>query len=280
VNSPSELEDWFKQEDFGLDEGFGDDWEAAFQEEDPTLAAGEGLENESFMLLPGSSNPYQFTPPGEADLANLPNLDQEMEKATISRLHALPAMARSEEMADTRNTSWPLFKKSLAALPLVHRLVLGGSILGGLTIMAIFFMASTAPHQPAQWSKQEARISDEPPHGAFPVGTGQPENIRHKWEFKPFYLPVAAADSSEKIIFLEVDLTLLLVLAPDEEMPHAKKIFIRELIYQYFRQQSISTLRHYILARGEMNRNLLAWLREQWPGTSVETVIFTRYQLG
>jgi hypothetical protein len=280
ANRTSDLEDWLKkQEELGPDDDFGDDWESAFQMEDTCLAAGEGAERESLTLPLSPSNLYQFSPLGEADSAHPPDLDQEMEKATLSRHQVLPMPADHEKTAGTRNSIWQSFKKSIAARPLIHRLALGGSILGSLTVLAIFFLGSPAPQQLVQLLKQETGLSSKSSPSAPTVAIGQNENIRRKWDFKPFFLPVTAADSGEKLLFLEVDLTLMLVLAPDEEIPHAKKILIRELIYQYFRQQPLPILRHYALARGEMNRNLLAWLREQWPEASVETVIFKRYQL-
>jgi hypothetical protein len=278
VNKPSDLDDWLKQEEPGPDDGLGDDWESAFQAEDSTPPGGA----DDFFQHPGPSNPYQFTPPAEADLAHLPDLDQELARGTVSRRQppaAAAVQAEQTETAATRTSIRQSFTKALAALPLLHKLVLGATILAGILMMAVFLLTATAPPQPLKLPGQESRLADESPRDISPGAPGQIESTRRKWDFKPFFLPVAGADTGEKNIFLEVDITLLLVLAPAEEIPQAKKIFIRELIYQYFRQQPLATLRHYSLARGEMNRNLMTWLREQWPEAPVETVIFNRYQL-
>lgn len=84
--------------------------------------------------------------------------------------------------------------------------------------------------------------------------------------------------SDQPVTFVLVDITLIASL-DDQEDPPAEKIFVRDIIYQFFQNKPLEELRRFSLARGEMNKELRAWLLKQWPEAPIESIIFNQYHL-
>ncbi|MFW8600753.1 hypothetical protein ACOHYD_04660 [Desulfobacterota bacterium M19] len=98
-----------------------------------------------------------------------------------------------------------------------------------------------------------------------------------KWPLKSFFVAIPAANHTS--VVLTVDLTLFLQNSGKTVLPLSRKVFIRDLIYQFFRNQSLADLKHFTLARGILKRRLMAWIKKQWPGLPVSSISFDRYQL-
>jgi hypothetical protein len=272
VTKPTDPDDWLRQGEPGTKADPGEDWESAFasalQDEDLEPAPGN-CEPELFQFSPGKANPYQFTPPDEDDLAEIPDLDEE----------TAPTSTRPVPFAATGPDSEPT---TPAAEPPVHRsfslpgIAAGLCLLAGILALAILLLNST----PVFLRSGGVDEAQDPGQDLLPIAGGQNESKCRQWDFAPFFVPVAATDEAgARPFFLEVELAMLLVLAPDEEIPRERKILIRDLIYQFYRQQPLAMLRRYELARGEMSRDLLAWLSEHLPEAPVENIIFNRFQL-
>jgi hypothetical protein len=269
----SDSDDWLKsvEKSSDFDDGRGDDWESAFQAEEFMFSPGERERGGLFLDKTGPSTAYEFTPPDDGDLTDLPDLDQTAGKPAPA--HPGQPTAHPPVSLAVR---WRRLREGFSGLPLVHRLALGSTTL----LVALLILILLWP--PGRQSGPGAGAPAVMPPAFQTAAPEQPlpaENVRRKWQLAPFFLPVAAAEPLGKTTFLEVDLSLILVLTPEGELPESKKMFVRDLIYRYYQEQPLATLRHFSLARGEMNRTLLAWLREHWPEAPIETVVFARYQL-
>ena len=97
--------------------------------------------------------------------------------------------------------------------------------------------------------------------------------------FPAFIIPVNNPASDQPVTFVLVDITLIASLDEHEDPPAAKKIFVRDIIYQFFQNKPLDELRRFSLARGEMNKELRAWLMKQWPEAPIESIIFNQYHL-
>lgn len=278
ANSDSDDRNKAEGEARDFDEGLGDDWESAFQAEEFMFSPEEGEGDSFFLETTGPSTAYEFTPPDEHDLADLPDLDQDAGRAAPADPAEPAAEANTPLPEMPRAERWRRLRTSFSDLPLVHRIALGGiTLLVALLALVLLWPAERQP-APTAGPPAAGPMAAAPP--TLPAaGPSHPENIRRTWRLAPFILPVAADKPSKEPAFLEVDLSLVLVLATDGKLPMDKKIMVRDLIYRYYRQQPLARLRRFALAREEMNRSLLAWLRQHWPKAPIETVIFDRYQL-
>ncbi len=132
----------------------------------------------------------------------------------------------------------------------------------------------TAPaSQPAISLGGEDRPLELPP----PVET-PPDRQRRKIRLSGFMIDVAD-DHSAGPRYVAVDCSLVVRLEPEEEFPLARRYMVRDAIYQFYANRPYYELKRYALARGEMKRKLLAWLRKEWPDAPIETIIFHRYRL-
>jgi hypothetical protein len=267
ANSDSDDRIKTKDNPSDFDEGLGDDWESAFQAEDFMFSPDEE-EGDDFFQKVSSSTTYKFTPPGQSELAHLPDLDQKS-----------PPVGQNSTMGHPPGTSSAVRRrvrrKGFPGLPPVHPFILGGAALL-IALVALVLLWPTGRQSEPEVSRRPAPSTLGT---AKPEASGSPEGIRRKWQLASFILPVSATESTEKPTFLEVDLSLILVLPPGDELPRDKRFFVRDLIYRYYKDQPLSTLRRYALAREEMKRALLVWLRQHWPEAAIETVVFVRYQL-
>jgi hypothetical protein len=106
-----------------------------------------------------------------------------------------------------------------------------------------------------------------------------PGKVRKKWAFPAFIIPINNPASDQPVTFALVDITLIASLNDQEDPPAEKKIFVRDIIYQFFQNKPLEELRRFSLARGEMNKELRAWLLKQWPEAPIESIIFNQYHL-
>ena len=279
----SDSGDWVKTEEkpSDFDEGLGDDWESAFQAEEFMFSPGEGEGNGFFREKSGPSTAYEFTPPDDGELAGVPDLEQTPGKAapgaapasTSSGSQAAPTA--QQQAPGPTPSRWRRLQESFFTLPLVHRLALGGTTLLILLLTLVLLWPSPRRMEP---DSHQTAAPGTPRQAAMPEQPG-PADMHRDWQLTPFLLPVAASDPAGKTTFLEVDLSLVLALAPKDQLPEDKKLFVRDLIYRYYREQTPDTLRRFALVRGEMSRTLLAWLRKHWPEAPIKAVVFSKYQL-
>ena len=115
----------------------------------------------------------------------------------------------------------------------------------------------------------------EPPKETyFGLAVGQQSR---KWPLKSFFVAIPAANHTS--VVLTVDLTLFVQSAGKTALPVSREIFLRDLIYQFFRNQSLADLKRFTLARSILKHRLMAWIKKQWPGLPVLSISFNRYQL-
>lgn len=267
------------------DTDWGADWESAFQAEDDTFfttadeeffldeeptqaaapAADAALEKALAEAQPGSG--------GAAARPTLPSLDA---GALLGKLAALPTALLALPL-----TLW----QRLTALPIGTRvLVLALALFVPLTGITAYWLLST-PAPPPQLAGVPA--ASPPPGGgeAHPPAATEapppvPEKVRKKIALQGFLIPVRDEKSGGAMVFVQVDLTLHTLLGEEEELSPEKEAMARDIVYQFFTNHTLSELRRYQLARGELQRDLRAWLEKQWPDAPVESITFSRYQLG
>ena len=114
-----------------------------------------------------------------------------------------------------------------------------------------------------------------PPLPAGPVK----DNVMKKWAFPSFVFPVVSAEGDRKTTFFFIDITLIAALEQDQDLPDEKRKFVRELIYQFYSNRPLYELRRFSLARGEMGRKLLAWLKKEWPDNPIASIQFDTYRM-
>ncbi len=285
-----------------LDDDLKSDWESAFQAEDFMFAPQEG-EDDFFLgddtdFNSATSSPYEFTPPTETELANLPDLDEE--NAAPAARGAAPSKkavrtAAAPGLKGAFGRAAPLLR---AAALFLQRFSRRQQIIGAtaaVLLAAILFFLRPAPHHPASTVATAPTAAPAAPAtpGAPPAQTASagkattaaappakapPEKVRVKWPFPAFLIPAPSPPgTSQPASFVHVDITLVLLLPKDEDPPKEKELQLRDSIYQFFSNQPAAELRRYGLARGEMNHKLRAWLYKQWPDAPIETIVFTRY---
>lgn len=266
---------------------WGEDWESAFQAEDDAFFSDE--KDEDFFLEEnepsvaagdagqGSDSSLEKT------LSGIPDHDAAsgaqprkalLDAGAITALLLSGKTVAREQFA--RLQSFPVFVRiPLYALPL-------------LLITAVYFLSgtSTTPdlHQaaisPAEHPvSPDTKTSVEGPPGESQTSRLHSAKVRKKWAFPAFIIPVKNPASDQPTTFVLVDITLIASLDEQEDPPADKKIFVRDIIYQFFQNKPLDELRKYSLARGEMNRELRAWLQKQWPDAPIESIIFHQYSL-
>ena len=267
---------------------WGEDWESAFQAEDETFFS-EGKEEDFFLeekepTVTAGVGAQALDSSLEKTLAGIP--DQTVAasgKPAKSRVGAgpIPALFLSAKRAAQKQLD------RLHSFPLFVRIPLYGL---PLLLISLLFILSGTPKPPP--SLKTGSSPGQQPGGATgsPDGTetspkdGQasqlhPGKVQKKWGFPAFIIPVNNPASDQPVTFVLVDITLIAFLEAQEEPPAEKKIFVRDIIYQFFQNKPLEELRRFSLARGEMNRELRAWLLKQWPEAPIESIIFNQYHL-
>ena len=260
---------------------WGEYWESAFQAEDDAFFS-DGKEEEFFLE---ENEPTATAGVGANDL------DSSLEKTlsgipdhdAASVAHPGKALAGAGAITSlvlsgkkvvqeqlSRLQSFPIFVRiPLYALPFL--------------IIGIFFVLSDTL-KPTPPLLQTAPSPARHPGPAAPQAASQasqltPGKVREKWAFPAFIIPIKNPDSDQPVTFVLVDITLIASLNEQKDPPADKKIFVRDIIYQFFQNKPLDELRRFSLARGEMNRELHAWLLKQWPEAPIESIIFNQYHL-
>ncbi len=204
--------------------------------------------------------------------------------------------------------------KKIVSLPRLFKIALAAALLSALLLL-IFFLRPTAvpqkpvsslpviqPHPPREQSaaagspiiKQGGQLNQLKPT----VGVKQPvaqtappvaEPVKEadlgltagprsqKWHLNSFFVAIPAANHTS--VVLTVNLTLFVQSAGKTALSISREIFLRDLIYQFFRNQSLTDLKKFTLARSILKRRLMAWIKKQWPGLPLLSISFNRYQL-
>ncbi|MBU2539299.1 MAG: flagellar basal body-associated FliL family protein [Proteobacteria bacterium] len=270
---------------------WGEDWESAFQAEDDAFFS-DGKDEDFFLEENEPSVAAGDAGQGpdsslEKTLSGIPDHDAAsgtQPKKALLDVGAITALLLSGKTVAleqfTRLQSFPVFVRiPLYALPL-------------LFITALYFLigTSTTPdlHQaaisPAEHPGAAALSSGAKTGAESLTAESKPSRllagkVRKKWAFPAFIIPVKNSASDQPTTFVLVDITLIASLDEQEDPPADKKIFVRDIIYQFFQNKPLDELRKYSLARGEMNRELRAWLQKQWPDAPIESIIFHQYSL-
>jgi hypothetical protein len=264
---------------------WGEDWESAFQAEDDAFFS-DGKEEEFFLEENEPTVTAGLASKGldsslEATLSGIP--DQQITpgaqpKKLLAGAGAITALFLSAKTAAhkqfLRLQSFPIFVRiPLYALPFL--------------LIGILLVLTGAPPKPPPSLDQAASPAQHPGAAPGSAATGDANQasqlhlgkVRKKWAFPAFIIPVNNPDSDQPVTFVLVDITLIASLAEQEDPPADKKIFVRDIIYQFFQNKPLEELRHFSLARGEMNKELRAWLMKQWPEAPIESIIFNQYHL-
>lgn len=260
---------------------WGEDWESAFQAEDDAFFSSE--KDEDFFLEENEPTVTTGVAAQELDsslektLAGIPDqavaAGAQPAKKYLVGLAALTALFLS-----AKTTAQKQFAR-LQSFPIFIRLPLYG--LPFLLLVGIFFaLSSTSTPPPTATSVSR----DKATGAATPQEFGQasqlhPGKVRKKWGFPAFIIPVNNPAPDQPVTFVLVDITLIASLGEQEDPPADKKIFVRDIIYQFFQNKPLEELRRFSLARGEMNKELRAWLLKQWPEAPIESIIFNQYHL-
>lgn len=285
----------------GLDDDLGGDWESAFQAEDFMLSpedeaevfldkeAGPGSEDLDLasLLASDDSLPKHATPPPPAATA-AGEIPAEQHKKTVGLTSFLPA-ALIAILA--RYAGW------FQARPFYQKILLPGLVVGSvLCLCAVVFFRSTgqqlaeqqspAPAPPLattapadQQAQSDLAAPSSPQPSLQQADTpAAPGKNRKKWPMPAFFIAVQQKDSSESLL-VRIDLNLVLLLDPGSNIPEEKRAFVRDTIFQFFANRPPEELRRYSLARGEMIRNLDAWLQKEWPQNPIVSIMFDRYQV-
>ncbi len=289
------------------DENWGEDWESAFQAEDYMFSPEEG-EADSFFHT-DSEKPVDTDSPAPPT-SSTPDFSDETLAADETTV-ASPDAAMQPAAKTTGEKKSPAAKiitriKTLFTtirqrfLVKTYQQILTGvvPVVAGLIIAAIFMSSNSEEEfvttiEPDQQTQQEVQPKD---NSGQTLGTGVPpknslinetlpdefssesEQVRQKWLFSSFFIPAVAQNRQEKITFVSLDLTLVVLLEKGRKLQY-KKIFVRDLIYQFYLNQPLYELRRYSLARGEMVKKLHAWILKQWPEGSIHKIIINRYQI-
>jgi len=160
----------------------------------------------------------------------------------------------------------PIPQTELQQLPAIPEVVVGPQ-----SADTPLLLTTEHPTEPA------AITSDKLRHPA--PTTTEPHQERTKWPFPAFLIPTDIPSAGKGIIFVRLNLTLIANHSPTATMPPEKNIIVRELIYQFYKNQSPEELQRFTLARSDMSRQLLAWLQEQWPGNPVTYIQIDSYSL-
>lgn len=291
-------EDLSDSEDFSLEENdtdWGDAWESAFEAEEEAddssedatedfyLEDAEEVDDSSTTVIKSPDSDSQPTPPSGSNSAAI---------ATSSTSSGLVISLRIPPFF-TKLATWITYlKERYQSLQPKQKIILGGG--AALLFLAVAILIALSPeettlipqeqlNQPEELIANSSASVPTPPMDAIKKPDleiiDMPEKVRKKWTFPSFFIPVSSQEADKTITFVVIDITLLLLLDEGEEIPEAKKAFVRDIIYQFYINRPLYELRRFSLARGDMNRALRAWLEKQWPEGAIEAISFKRYLL-
>lgn len=267
------------------DTDWGADWESAFQAEDDAFFAPA---DEEFFLDEEAT--AKEAKPAAADAALEKALAEATAEAAAPRKPLLPSLSLAPLLGlfgkittlprlllPLPHTLWQRF----TALPIRGQLmVLGLALMVPLTAtVALWLLRAPEPHVTMSGTPPPPPLTEEA-KAALAGVPSVPEKVRKKLALNGFFIPVRDDKASGPLLFVQVDLTLNTLLGEEEELPPDKEAMARDIVYQFFANHNLAQLRRYQLARGDLQRDLRAWLDKQWPDAPVESITFTRYQLG
>ena len=278
---PPQSADQFASKETPADQdetNWGEDWESAFQAEDDAFFSSE--KDEDFFLEENEPTVTAGVAAQELDsslektLSGIPDqavaTDTQPAKKYLAGLTALFLSGKIVAQKQfARLQSFPLFIRiPVYACPL-------------LLLVGIFFaLSGTATPPPAAIPVSPGKaIGVATPQEFSQASQLHPGKVRKKWAFPAFIIPVNNPATDQPVTFVLVDITLIASLGEQEDPPADKKIFVRDIIYQFFQNKPLEELRRFSLARGEMNKELRAWLLKQWPEAPIESIIFNQYHL-
>jgi hypothetical protein len=274
----------------GDENDWGDDWESAFQAEDDMFFSDEGEDAEDEFFLDDDEETQGTGKDATGASKQSLKSTTEAQQAEIPGGAAPPSITAAFALLFNvikSATLKPLHR--LQALPFYFRFPAYGLL--ALLAIGIVFLVNQSPTPdndleklkatadsikdvPASMAPQQSQINE-----GLPLEQAIPEQIRKKWVFSSFFIPVRSQQKDQALTFVLVEITLVAVLDEKEELPTDKKPFVRDIIYQFYKNRPLEELHRFSLARGEMNRKLKSWLQKQWPDGPVESIIFTRYRL-
>ncbi len=276
-----------------IDDDLASDWESAFQADDFSFSPEDG--GDDFFLgdetefTSATSTSYDFTPPSEKELNDLPDLDEEaFAPQQEEALTDVAATTHKSTAATLPTRLASLYHSAKLRLQLLSR---KQQIVAGVAILALLLLPLLIPESgkdntvttestAVDVTAVEDSAPTEIPAEELPPPVEVHEKVRVKWKFPAFLIPAPQRkDTPRKTNFVQTDITLVLLLDEGEKPPADKELMVREIIYQFYSNQPLNTLRRFALARGDMNRALRAWIEKQWPHAPVEAIMFNRYQV-
>jgi len=258
---------------------WGEDWESAFQAEDDAFFSSE--KDEDFFLEENEPTVTAGVAAQELDSSlekTLAGIPDQAAAATaqpaqyLAGVAALTALFLAGKIAAQKQFA------RLQSFPIFIRIPLYGL---PLLLVGIVFALSRAfaPSPAAIPVSHDTATGAATPQEFSQTSQLHPGKVRKKWAFPAFIIPVNNPASEQPVTFVLVDITLIASLDEQEDPPSDKKIFVRDIIYQFFQNKPLEELRRFSLARGEMNKELRAWLLKQWPEAPIESIIFNQYHL-
>jgi hypothetical protein len=281
-----------------LDDDLGDDWESAFQAEDFIFS--EETDDEGFLPSNNGSNDIDLsalvegtvaqhssakekTPETEGTTEAPPQPSEATSTAPSSLSAALGTITALFLSLPGWYKSRPVLQKILIpSLPLVLVIVATGILFSNNTHQQLQNQA----RQPAPTTviatkaieKTMQPVAVAPiPKPAKKESIASERKFRKKWTLPSFF--IAAGESNNPSVFVSIDLTLILLLGPDKQLPEERLSYLRDSIFQFYRNRPAYELKHFALARGEMIRQLNNWLKKEWPDSPISTIMFTKYQV-
>lgn len=264
------------------DTDWGADWESAFQAEDEAFFAPA---DEEFFI---EEEPTKGTKPAAADAT----LEKALAEAQPAAPHKplLPSFSLAPlfeffgklvtlplQLLAQPRVLWQRF----TALPVRGQLmVIGLALAVPLTAtIALWLILAPGPEATSTGPPPPPPLTEEA-KAILATVPAVPEKAHKKLALNGFFIPVRDGKGNGPLLFVQIDLTLSTLLGEEEELPPDKEAMARDIIYQFFTNRTLAELRRYQLARGDLQRDLRAWLDKQWPDAPVEAITFTRYQLG
>lgn len=267
------------------EDDWGEDWESAFQAEEDMFFADANAGEEDFFIEEGDKTPA--TAASEQELSTALKKDLEGAPKAAAPLSSIAAAISftailailKEFMLQKLVLPAALLRtgrEKINALPLALRLA--AYITPALLVVAVLgSILMTRPPKPREGDHLSQERGQEQIVPEAPIVQVYPDQARNKWDFPGFIIPVEGEAGDKAISFLMVDITLIAILDQGQEPPPDKINFIRDSIYQFYLNRPQDELRHFSLARGEMNRKLKEWLLKQWPEAPIESIIINRY---
>jgi hypothetical protein len=257
---------------------WGEDWESAFQAEDDAFFSSE--KDEDFFLEENEPTVTAGVAAQELDSSlekTLAGIPDQAVTATAQPAKSLGGAAALTALFLSAKTAAQKQFARLQSFPIFVRLPLYGLPL--LLVGIVFVLSSTSTPPPTTSVARDTATGAATPQGFNQASQLHPGKVRKKWAFPAFIIPVNNPAGAQPVTFVLVDITLIASLGEQEDPPADKKIFVRDIIYQFFQNRPLEELRRFSLARGEMNKELRAWLLKQWPEAPIESIIFNQYRL-